>query len=133
MNDQQTARWHARLDEREAQLREEVRAVGQEQDGAPSNVTRTEVDDIGDMAEQATRGAVRHAEQERDIEELQAIEAARARLQDGSFGLCVDCGVAIAPARLDAQPSAARCVECQARFELNHPAGPRVDLAPRAG
>lgn len=133
MSPQDVARWQARLDAREAELQQEVRTLAQEQTGTPSKVVLTEVDDFGDMAEELTRGAVRHAEQERDIEELQAIEAARARLADGSFGDCVDCGVHIPPARLEAQPAAARCIDCQSRFEATHPASPRVELPPRTG
>ena len=32
-------------------------------------------------------------------------------------GQCADCGEAIAPARLAAQPQALRCAGCQQRFE----------------
>jgi DnaK suppressor protein len=133
MSPQDAARWQARLDAREAELQEEVRTVGQEQTDTPSAVTLSQVDDMGEIAEELTRGAVRHAERQRDIEELRAIEAARERLADGSFGQCVDCGVSIPEARLEAQPAAARCITCQERFEATHPASPRVELPPRTG
>lgn len=45
--------------------------------------------------------------------ELEAIEAALARIDDGDYGLCTECGVTIALARLAAQPAALRCVKCQ--------------------
>jgi DnaK suppressor protein len=45
------------------------------------------------------------------------VEAALARLDDGSWGTCTDCGQAIAPARLAVRPEAARCVECQGAYE----------------
>jgi DnaK suppressor protein len=41
--------------------------------------------------------------------------AALARLDDGSYGRCVDCGNPVPPARLDARPATARCVPCQAK------------------
>lgn len=50
-------------------------------------------------------------------EELRGIEAARQRLAEGTYGICVDCGVEIRFERLQAQPVAARCLECQARHE----------------
>lgn len=50
-------------------------------------------------------------------QELQAIEAAQARIREGSYGLCDECGNEIAPARLQALPSAVRCIECQSRIE----------------
>ncbi|HVM26635.1 MAG TPA: TraR/DksA C4-type zinc finger protein [Mycobacteriales bacterium] len=43
--------------------------------------------------------------------------AALQRLDDGSYGRCVDCGKQIPPARLEVRPEAARCVEDQAAFE----------------
>lgn len=44
--------------------------------------------------------------------EIRMIEAALARVADGSFGDCVACGEPIAEERLDAVPHAARCRNC---------------------
>ncbi len=44
-----------------------------------------------------------------------AIMAALTRIQDGSYGQCVDCGKPIPEGRLEARPEAARCVTCQAK------------------
>jgi RNA polymerase-binding protein DksA len=44
---------------------------------------------------------------------LSAIVAAERRLAEGDYGLCEDCGNAIGYARLEAQPTASRCVKCQ--------------------
>ncbi|HEY9095220.1 MAG TPA: TraR/DksA family transcriptional regulator [Hydrogenophaga sp.] len=65
--------------------------------------------------------------EERESAELVAIDEALKRLADGSFGLCVDCGVSIPTARLHANPTAMRCVSCQDKLE--HASGE----APRAG
>ncbi len=54
---------------------------------------------------------------EREAAELQAIERALRRVADGSYGLCLQCGTAIPAARLHAQPTAERCVGCQAAAE----------------
>ncbi|TMG87924.1 MAG: TraR/DksA family transcriptional regulator [Betaproteobacteria bacterium] len=53
----------------------------------------------------------------RDIQELQEIEAALARIEDGSYGTCRDCGEPIGWPRLNAQPTAMRCIACQGAFE----------------
>jgi len=45
------------------------------------------------------------------------IEDARKRRAEGTYGICVDCGRPIPPARLKAMPEATRCVECQRRRE----------------
>ena len=45
------------------------------------------------------------------------VVAALGRLDEGTWGTCVDCGATIPAARLDVRPEAARCVDCQAAFE----------------
>ena len=59
-------------------------------------------------------------EQQRDLalrdhntQHLEAVEAAIARLDAGTYGTCLRCGRPIAPERLDALPWAAYCIECQ--------------------
>jgi DnaK suppressor protein len=44
---------------------------------------------------------------------LGAVREALGRIEDGSYGLCVDCGREIRRARLKAVPWASRCVPCQ--------------------
>jgi len=41
--------------------------------------------------------------------------AALARIDDGSYGCCVDCGGQVPEPRLEARPATARCVPCQAK------------------
>ncbi len=55
---------------------------------------------------------------ERETEELIAIDAALARLHTGHYGQCVNCTKPITPARLRATPEASRCITCQQKFEL---------------
>ena len=50
---------------------------------------------------------------DRNAQHLAAVDAAIARLDDGTFGTCLRCGRPIAPERLDALPWAAHCIECQ--------------------
>jgi DnaK suppressor protein len=45
--------------------------------------------------------------------QLEATDAALARIDAGVFGICITCGQPIAAARLEALPSAAHCIECQ--------------------
>ena len=48
-------------------------------------------------------------------EALTEVEAAIARLRDGAYGSCDQCGGAISPARLEAMPAARRCMTCASR------------------
>jgi len=45
------------------------------------------------------------------------IDAALARIDDRTYGMCVDCGDRISTPRLEVHPQAARCVACQTREE----------------
>ena len=44
--------------------------------------------------------------------EIASVKRALARIEDGTYGECVRCGEDIAPARLDARPEAALCINC---------------------
>ena len=50
-------------------------------------------------------------------EQVLDIEAALARIDNATYGICVDCGQHVDDARLEAHPQAARCVACQLRLE----------------
>lgn len=53
--------------------------------------------------------------------ELSAVQAALERIDDGDYGVCIDCDEPIAPARLEVEPWAERCIECQTRHEQREP------------
>lgn len=44
--------------------------------------------------------------------EIADIRAALARIEEGSYGLCAVCAEPIAAARLEALPTATRCIRC---------------------
>jgi RNA polymerase-binding protein DksA len=44
--------------------------------------------------------------------EIASVKRALARIEDGTYGECVRCGEGIAPARLEARPEAALCIDC---------------------
>jgi DnaK suppressor protein len=50
-------------------------------------------------------------------QQLENIQAAVQRLEEGTYGLCAACGEPIPPARLEALPYACLCVRCQAQQE----------------
>jgi len=52
------------------------------------------------------------------------LSAALDRLNDGEYGVCVECAEPIGPARLDALPEVQTCIRCQAGLErLDHQTG----------
>jgi DnaK suppressor protein len=54
---------------------------------------------------------------DRAVQHLAQVDAALARLDHGTFGRCLRCGRDIAPARLEALPWAAHCIECQTALD----------------
>lgn len=60
------------------------------------------------------------SEVERDADELRRIASALKRAADGTYGTCADCDAAIPTPRLEAEPTALRCVRCQERYEKTH-------------
>ena len=56
----------------------------------------------------------------RDLEELRDIEAALQRMEDGAYGNCEQCGLEIGYPRLEAQPTALRCIRDQEVWEKTH-------------
>lgn len=111
------------LDEREKLLQGEVRAVG-DADIEGTGPLDTEVEDAAEVGQVRFQAGMAHVDKQRDKEELMAIAAARERMADGSYGGCTDCGRVIPFERLQAQPTAARCIPCQEAYEKTHPAAP---------
>jgi RNA polymerase-binding transcription factor len=69
--------------------------------------------DAGSMLSEADRTeAILHSARSQRDEVL----AALARIDDNSYGQCVDCRNEIPEGRLEARPEAARCVACQAKW-----------------
>jgi len=56
--------------------------------------------------------AMSQASGRRREQQLRSITAALARLDEGEFGDCRDCGEPIAPKRLEFDPTAVRCIDC---------------------
>jgi DnaK suppressor protein len=73
--------------------------------------------DTGDEGEAMLQDALRFAVIGMKSEIAARIEEALARLADGRYGACGDCGQDIADARLRAMPFALRCRRCEQSHE----------------
>jgi len=77
--------------------------------------------EVGDEIDRATREADQTLElrtRDRCRKLLHKIDAALARIDDGTYGYCEETGEPIGLARLEARPVATLCVEAQERREL---------------
>lgn len=114
------ASYRDRLQERDRFLRAEIEQAQPRPDEAgPANIIGR-VRDSGEDSVADHEQAVRQADIARDVTELRDIAAALARIRDGDYGTCETCGTDIATARLDAQPTARRCIRCQALHEKTY-------------
>jgi RNA polymerase-binding protein DksA len=52
-------------------------------------------------------------------EQLAEVEHALHKLEEGTYGLCEDCGQPIDPARLEALPQAKLCMSCKSQQAKN--------------
>ena len=81
--------------------------------GGPSDVAGDEAD----RAVASYQNDLAAGTAARETREMQRIEEALGRIQASNYGICAECGEAIALARLKALPFAARCIDCQERLE----------------
>jgi DnaK suppressor protein len=51
---------------------------------------------------------------------VQRIDAALARMENGTYGVCVRCAKMIAKDRLEVIPEAAMCIDCQRLVSFHH-------------
>jgi DnaK suppressor protein len=113
MNDLQT-RLRKELEEERASLLEELEGYGA--DPYSERIDRMGVDD--NFADSAAATAERSeilAFVDKARERLAAVDMAIARMDEGTYGVCVDCGAQIPEARLEARPLSIRCVQCAAK------------------
>jgi RNA polymerase-binding transcription factor len=95
----------------EAMRAQLLRTVQQEIGGR--DVEKDEGMDTYDLASDARDREISHILTDRDREKLVAIDEALSRVDDGSYGICEDCGAEIAEGRLQALPFTRLCVSCQ--------------------
>jgi DnaK suppressor protein len=73
--------------------------------------------DIADRASSETDRAIELRARDRQRKLIAKIEAALARIDDGTYGFCIETGDPISLRRLDARPIATLSVEAQERHE----------------
>lgn len=115
LNDSPQQRLLAALARREKELRVQIADLRAVLD-RPTPASEPPCDDA-DLAFARTNAGIDRDLIDRHVIEIAAIEQTRARIADGSFGICTDCGNAIGWKRLKANPVARRCTVCQALHE----------------
>lgn len=105
----------SRLEKERKRLTEEL---AQLEASAPPTNERREGSPFGKREEEATESfelEKRLALQKRITDQLAEIEHALQKFEQGTYGLCDNCGQPIPPARLEALPQANLCLSCKAK------------------
>ncbi len=78
---------------------------------------KNEMGDLFDSADTERDRQLSHILNDRDRAKLIAIEEALERIEDGTYGICEECGKKISPNRLKVMPFALLCVPCKSNME----------------
>lgn len=115
--EQLTAQLRADRQALRQEVREELENSGEQHRIAFLN---EEPGDVGDLSLAAALADFNVARFDRHIQALRDIDAAFQRIEDGDYGVCIDCGDDIGFARLHAYPTAKRCIICQQQHEKEY-------------
>jgi len=101
-----------RLRELQARVGDEAALAAERQERQ-----RGEVLDVGERSDDDETAFNRDALRARHAEEILALQAALHRIDQGSYGRCIECQDEIDAARLQARPESPRCLACERRYE----------------
>ena len=88
-------------------------------DARAEDVTKRQSVDQSEVSELDTQDEIEFAVLQMKADTLNRIDAALRRLDEGSYGNCIQCGDEIAEARLRALPFAVRCKGCEEALETD--------------
>lgn len=80
-------------------------------------ISDDQVQDLGDQALTSTMEAIRGSYQNTEHEEYNMILRALKAIDEGTYGICIDCSQPISEKRLKYYPNAQRCLACQEAIE----------------
>lgn len=100
-----------RLLERKQQLEEAMALLYKEK------VSDDQVQDTGDQALTSSLEEIKISLHNNELDEYQMVMKALDMIDQGTYGVCIDCGNAISERRLALFPNATRCLACQEAME----------------
>ena len=100
---------------RKEELEEQLAQMHEDQAVYPPETTGQ---DIGDQTISSILETLRNTLQDTELGEYKRIMKALQKIEDGTYGICVDCQKEIPEKRLKSYPNASRCVMCQEAHEV---------------
>lgn len=120
---QELREFDALLRQRHAQLREEAHNALMESEDSQYQALAGRVHDPGEESVADLISDLNIRQIDHLAQELYATETSFARMRNGTYGICIDCGTQINIDRLRAVPTALRCIDCQSRQEKDYASG----------
>ena len=121
LTDKELAELSSRLDARRRELMGEVQEeLGDIESRELGALSGELPGDSGDQSVADQQADLSLTMTDRHAAELAAVDAARERIRQGTYGYCIDCGTEIGYQRLLAYPTAERCIEDQERVEKTY-------------
>lgn len=99
------------------ELLERKRELEQHLNDLSQDEVDNEAKDLGDQVSAAVLDSLRQSLGNAEIEEYKRILNALQAIDEGTYGICIDCGEEISPKRLKIFPDATRCILCQQALE----------------
>ena len=95
-----------------AELEERLAALQSRLASIKRQVTQSHSGDSAEQAQERENDEVVDAIGNETAQSIRDIQAALLRIEDGTYGICGQCGEEISAGRLQAVPEATRCVNC---------------------
>ena len=105
MNNNWQAEIRAQLEQKKAELHERVAKI-------KADITGGLEADSKEQAAQLENQEVLDALANEGVHEISLITAALRKMDEGTFGICSECGEEIGIGRLKARPFASKCINC---------------------
>jgi DnaK suppressor protein len=100
-----------KLLERKKELEEALKSLATEDiDDDPGQ-------DLGDQVSSATSQVLRQSLSNSELAQYNKVLRALKSIDEGTYGICIDCDQQISEKRLNVYPYASRCISCQEAFE----------------
>ena len=113
MDKKKIEKFREQLEQRRTDLKKIV--ARNEQDGREADVANAQ--DIADRAANSYTKEFLFHQSNNERQLLQMVEVALARIREGVFGECINCGNEINAKRLEAVPWTRYCIACQEKLE----------------
>lgn len=98
-------------------IRETIVNSGIMNDFDDLHIKSDDLADEADLANSTINQQITFSIREKEMAKLKRVEAALGRVEDGSFGICLESGEEIEPKRLETQPWTEFCIEVAEEHE----------------